>query len=71
MALYGLRSMNSETPEVRVVLGLLILKVKQSSSPLQLRDLSRAMIGLLNTQEWIVDDFMRVLASKTPGMNTL
>jgi hypothetical protein len=29
------------------------------------------MIGLLNTQEWIVDDFMRVLASKTPGMNTL
>lgn len=70
MALYGLRNMDSETPEVRVMLGLLILKIRQSDTKLQLRDLSRAMIGLLKAQEWIVDDFIRVLASKTPGMTT-
>ena len=71
MALYGLRNMDSDTPEVRVLLGLLILKIRQSRSQLQLRDLSRALVGLLKAQDWILDDFMSVLAEKTPGMTTV
>ena len=63
--------MDSDTPEVRVLLGLLILKIRQSRSQLQLRDLSRALVGLLKAQDWILDDFMSVLAEKTPGMTTV
>ena len=48
MSLYGLRAMDSQAPEVRVLLGALIHKIRTSpSAQLQLRDLSMAIIGIL------------------------
>jgi hypothetical protein len=72
MSLYGLRAMDSQSPEVRVLLGALIHKMRSSSSAqLQLRDLTMAIIGVLKTSPWIRDDFLSVLAAKTPGMTYL
>jgi hypothetical protein len=68
MSLYGLRSMDSNTPEVRVILGTLIHKIRHSNAQFQLRDLCMAIIGLLRATPWIKDDFLSVLAAKTPGM---
>jgi len=72
MSLYGLRSMDSNTPEVRVLLGILVHKIRQTESmQLQHRDLSLAIMSVLKTTEWIEgdewirDDLMAVLASKT------
>jgi hypothetical protein len=71
MALYGLRDMDSNIPEVRVILGALIHKIRTSDSQLKLRDLSLAIVGVLKASPWVRDDFLSVLASKTPGMTYL
>lgn len=55
--------------EVQVILGILLHKIKTSKSTLQLSDLSLAIVGLLGSASWIKDDFMKVLASRTPGMS--
>ena len=72
MSLYGLRSMagnSSNSPEVTVLLGLLIHKIKiDPTLTLKLGELSLAIIGVLRTCPWIRDDFLASLASKTKGM---
>ena len=70
MALYGLRYMDSTTPEVRVILGALLYKMRAAelgSFALELRELSMALVGILGTSSWIRDDFMAVLAQKNVG----
>lgn len=72
MALYGLKMKDHSSPEVRVILGSLIYKIKTAKSMIfQLRELSLAIIGILQASPWIKDDFLRVLAEKTPGMKML
>eukprot|EP00596_Hydrurales_sp_CCMP1899_P005219 CAMPEP_0119044972 /NCGR_PEP_ID=MMETSP1177-20130426/36059_1 /TAXON_ID=2985 /ORGANISM="Ochromonas sp, Strain CCMP1899" /LENGTH=720 /DNA_ID=CAMNT_0007015955 /DNA_START=44 /DNA_END=2206 /DNA_ORIENTATION=+ len=68
MSLFGLRSMDAEIPEVRAILGTLIVKIRSSDCEFKLKELSMAIIGVLNATPWIRDDFLNVLASKTPGM---
>lgn len=69
MALYGLKSMDHSSSEVRVILGALIFKIRNSDVQFQLRELTLAIIGILKTSPWIKDDFLQVLAAKTPGMS--
>lgn len=69
MALYGLRSKDHSSAEIRVILGALIHKIRHSKVEFQLDDLSMAIVGILNASPWIRDDFLSVLASKTPGMH--
>jgi hypothetical protein len=69
MSLFGLRSMDAEIPEVRAILGTLIVKIRSSDCEFKLKELSMAIIGVLNATPWIRDDFLNVLASKTPGMS--
>jgi len=40
-------------------------KIKRSNIQLQLKDLSMAIIGVLQTSDWIRDDYLNVLATKT------
>ena len=54
-----------------MLLGALIHKIRHSSAELQLRDLSMAIIGVLKASPWIRDDFLAVLAERTPGMTYL
>ena len=55
MSLYGLRAMDSQAPEVRVLLGALIHKIRTSpSAQLQLRDLSMAIIGILKVNNTLI-----------------
>lgn len=69
MALFGLQNMDTSTPEVQAILGILLHKIRSSSMVLQLSDLSLAIVGILRSSTWIKDDFMRVLATRTAGMN--
>ena len=47
MALYGLKSMDHTSPQVRVILGALIYKIRNSENmQFQLKELSWAIIGL-------------------------
>lgn len=68
MSLYGLRSMQSDSPEVRAVLGALIVKMKESSSQMHLRELMIAVMGLLRTPPELRDHFLELLADKS-GMS--
>ena len=69
MALYGLKNKDSNSPEVRVILGSLIYKIKTAEKiEFPLRELSMSIIGILKASPWIRDDFLRLLAAKTPGM---
>ena len=68
MALYGMNSKDASSPEVRVILGALIYKIRHTDIVLPLRELSMAIIGTLKAAPWIRDDFLKVLASKSPGM---
>ena len=68
MSLYGLRNMNTESPIVRAILKALIIKLKNSPSKMHLRPLLMAIVGLLKSSSEIKDDFLQLLASKTPGM---
>ena len=72
MSLYGLRAMassKSSGPEVTVLFGLLIHRIKMDPTlELKLGELSLAIIGVLRTSPWIRDDFLSTLASKTRGM---
>ena len=54
---------------MQAILGILLHKIKTSSCTLQLSDLSLAIVGILGSSSWIKDDFIRVLASRTTGMN--
>ena len=63
--------MDSTLPEVRVVLGALLHKIRTSPVELQLRDLSMAIVGTLSVTPWVRDDYLRVLSSKLPGMRYL
>jgi hypothetical protein len=69
MILYGLKTMDASTAEVRVILGTVLYKIRHSDSSFELRDLFRAIVGTLASSPWIRDDFLRVLATKTDGMN--
>ena len=72
MTLFGLRSFSSESPEIRVILGALVYKIKNNADlELQMADLTMAIVGVLQTTPWIRDDFLAVLAEKTPGMTYL
>lgn len=72
MALYGLKSMDHTSPQVRVILGALIYKIRNNENmQFQLKELSWAIIGILKSSPWIKDDFFNVLAAKTPGMRTM
>ena len=72
MALFGMRGMDaSSTPEVQVLLGILLHKIRSGNHTLQLSELSLAIVGLLGSSPWIKDDFIRVLASRTAGMTLL
>ena len=68
MALFGLREMDCTAVEVRVVLGTLLHKLRVSNVNLGIGDLGRAIVGVLGAQPWIKEEFLSVLASKTPGM---
>jgi len=71
MALFGLRGMDSGTVEVRVILGALLHKLQQSDAKFGIGDLGRAIVGILRAKPWIRDDFLSLLATKTPGMTYL
>jgi hypothetical protein len=72
MALYGVSSKDHSSAEVRVILGSLIHAMKQADElNFELQDLSMAIIGILKSSPWIREDFIRVLASRTPGMLTV
>ncbi|KAJ1428055.1 hypothetical protein B484DRAFT_71283 [Ochromonadaceae sp. CCMP2298] len=64
MALYGMRNMDSTLPEVRVILGALLVKIRQSKGQLRTREVSMAIVGVLQTSPWIKEDYLRVLSSK-------
>lgn len=68
MSLYGLRSMDADSPIVRVILSALLIKMKNSPEQMHLRTLMIIIVGLLKTPTGIKDDFLRVLAGKMPGM---
>lgn len=68
MALYGLKHMDHNEPEIRVILGTIIYNIRNADIEFPIRELSMAIIGILKTSPWIRDDFLRVLAKKTPGM---
>jgi len=57
--------MDSNVLEVKILLGVLLHKIKRSNIQLQLKDLSMAIIGVLQTSDWIRDDYLNVLATKT------
>ena len=77
MAVYGLRNMDSYTsPEVRVLLGVLIHKIRSRGSgsgsgsggsgdiDFRLGELSLAIVGILKAVPWVRDDFLSVLSLK-------
>lgn len=63
MILYALRKMDSELPEVRVVYGTLVYRMRKSPTTLQLQEMSMMVMGILRTTEWIREDFIKVLSS--------
>lgn len=74
MTLYGLKDMMHEPmiPEVRVIIGFLIYKIRSSDDEqLQfiLRDITMSMSGILRAADWIRDDFFNVLSEKSPGFS--
>ena len=69
MALFGLQNMETSTTEVQAILGILLHKIRTSNMVLQLSDLSLAIVGILRSSNWIKDDFLKILASRTKGMN--
>jgi hypothetical protein len=70
MSLYGIRNMQHSSTEVRVILGALLYKIKNSDPNLQfrLRELSMAIVGVLNSSPWIRDEFLSTISQKTPGI---
>ena len=71
MCLFGLKSMDSNQAEVRVVLGILLYKLKVSNPKFRVTDLSRAIVGILRTHPLMRADFLTTLAALTPGMTVL
>eukprot|EP01036_Dinobryon_divergens_P029292 gene29292-38364_t len=75
MSLYGLRHMQHSSPEVRVILGALVHKIRHSSADakieMKLQELSMSIVGVLNAAPWIRDDFLSVLSSKVQGLTYL
>lgn len=66
MTLYAMRNMDSSVAEARVVLGTLLHRMRSSSATsLQLQELSMSVMGILQTTDWLRDDFLRVLMSRT------
>lgn len=60
--------MDTESSILKIILRTLIIKMKLSPYTIHLRALMIAVIGLLKVKDSIREEFLRLLADKSPDM---